>query len=51
MIRDWKDSYRMLFVEACKIWDEDACKSWRNKFVLDLECITSIGADFWFPFR
>ena len=46
MIRDWKDSYRMLFVVACRIWDEDACKSWRNKFALDLEprgrCLVSI---------
>lgn len=48
MIQDWKDFYRMLFVVACRIWDEDACKSWRNKFVLDLECITSIGEDVWF---
>lgn len=46
VIRDWKDSYRMLFVVAYRIWDEDACKSWRNKFALDLEprgrCLVSI---------
>lgn len=42
MTQGWKDCYRIPFVEACRKWDKDVCKSWRSRLVLDIECNTSI---------